>query len=117
MFDLGIQELIVIFIVALIVFGPDKLPEIGTTIGRVFNDLKRSLEGVRSQINAGIHDIKDPLALKEHLYGDSASQTDTLIHPQSDPLKNSDTDTDNVASTPSDTTNQQSCTKESSPKA
>jgi len=45
------QEIIVIFIIALIVFGPRKLPEIGKTLGKglsefkkASNDLKRSWE-------------------------------------------------------------------------
>ena len=49
--SLGMQEIIVIFIIALIVFGPRKLPEIGKSIGkglqefkRASNDLKRTWE-------------------------------------------------------------------------
>ena len=49
MFDLGIQELIVIFIVALIVFGPKRLPELGRTIGKGMSELKRAMNGVRDQ--------------------------------------------------------------------
>ena len=41
MFDIGIQELIVIFLVALFVFGPDKLPELARNIGKLVAQLKR----------------------------------------------------------------------------
>jgi len=48
---LGIQEMIVIFVIALVLFGPKKLPELGRTIGkaitefrRASNDLKASFE-------------------------------------------------------------------------
>ncbi|MDA8424033.1 MAG: twin-arginine translocase TatA/TatE family subunit, partial [Nitrospiraceae bacterium] len=34
MFGLGIGELLVIFVIALVVFGPKKLPEIGRSVGR-----------------------------------------------------------------------------------
>lgn len=51
MFNIGTPELIVIFIVALIVFGPHRLPELGRTIGKIaaelrkgFQDFKQSLE-------------------------------------------------------------------------
>ena len=48
---LGLPELILIFVVALLLFGPRKMPEIGKSIGRALgefrrasNDFKRSLE-------------------------------------------------------------------------
>jgi TatA/E family protein of Tat protein translocase len=49
--SLGLPELIMIFVLALLLFGPRKLPEIGKSLGkamgefrRASNDLKRSLE-------------------------------------------------------------------------
>ncbi len=64
MFDLGIQELIVIFIVALLVFGPNKLPELGRTLGKGLAELKRAMEGVREHMDAEMHDLKRPLTLE-----------------------------------------------------
>lgn len=52
MFDLGIQELIVIFIVALIVFGPKRLPELGKTLGKGMWELRKAMEGIKEQMNA-----------------------------------------------------------------
>jgi sec-independent protein translocase protein TatB len=88
MFDLGIQELILIFIVALVVFGPDRLPELAKGLGKGLADLKNTLSGVRDQVDSEfkeitsakeiqeLKNIADPLALKERLFGD-----DTLIKP------------------------------------
>ncbi len=50
MFDLGIQELIVIFIVALIVFGPKRLPELGKALGKGIAELKRAMQDVKESI-------------------------------------------------------------------
>jgi TatA/E family protein of Tat protein translocase len=41
---LGTSELLVILVVALIVFGPRKLPEIGRTLGRSLGEFKRASE-------------------------------------------------------------------------
>jgi Tat protein translocase TatB subunit len=57
MFDIGTQELIIIFIVALLVFGPKKLPELGRTLGKGIRELKSALSGVTESIEeAGIED-------------------------------------------------------------
>jgi TatA/E family protein of Tat protein translocase len=48
--SLGFQELMVIFIIALIVFGPRKLPEIGRSIGKALGEFKRATNDLKSSI-------------------------------------------------------------------
>jgi Tat protein translocase TatB subunit len=70
MFDIGFAELVVIFVVALIAFGPKRLPEIARSLGRGLSELKNAVEGVKSQINEemdGIKDLKGDLDLKHDL--------------------------------------------------
>ncbi|MEW6162019.1 MAG: twin-arginine translocase TatA/TatE family subunit [Nitrospirota bacterium] len=50
MFDIGLQELIVIFIVVLLVFGPKRVPELGRALGKGLAELKRSLQDVKEQV-------------------------------------------------------------------
>ena len=45
MFGLGVPELIVILVVGLLVFGPGKLPEIGSALGRGIRDFRKAFEG------------------------------------------------------------------------
>ncbi len=40
--SLGMQEIIVIFLIALIIFGPRKLPELGKTIGKGLAEFKKA---------------------------------------------------------------------------
>ena len=40
--SLGMQEIIVIFVLALIVFGPRKLPELGKSLGKGLAEFKRA---------------------------------------------------------------------------
>ncbi len=71
MFDLGFQELVVIFIVALLVFGPKKLPELAKTLGKGVRDLRQAMSGVKEQIDSEIHGVKDPISFKKEIYKDS----------------------------------------------
>ena len=57
MFDLGIQELIVIFLVALLVLGPKKLPELGRTLGKFVREMKKALGEFKDQIDPNIADL------------------------------------------------------------
>ncbi|MDI6891816.1 MAG: TatA/E family twin arginine-targeting protein translocase [Actinomycetota bacterium] len=50
MFGLGMPELMVILIVALIIFGPRKLPEIGAAIGRALGEFRKASTEIESQV-------------------------------------------------------------------
>ena len=68
MFDLGTQELIVIFIVAFLVFGPKKLPELGRTLGKGIRELKTAMRSVTETIEKAGEDVTDEIkATKDNL--------------------------------------------------
>lgn len=50
MFGLGMSEIILLGVLALILIGPQQLPEVARTLGRFINDLKRSAEGLTEDI-------------------------------------------------------------------
>jgi TatA/E family protein of Tat protein translocase len=45
MFGIGVPELLIIMVVALVLFGPGKLPEIGGALGKGIRDFKRAVSG------------------------------------------------------------------------
>ncbi|HXE81281.1 MAG TPA: twin-arginine translocase TatA/TatE family subunit [Vicinamibacterales bacterium] len=47
---IGMQELVIIFVIALLVFGPRKLPELGRSLGRSINEFKRASNELRSTL-------------------------------------------------------------------
>ena len=56
MFDIGFQELIIIFLVALLVFGPEKLPEVGKTLGRWLSMLRNGIQNAKTQMETEFHE-------------------------------------------------------------
>ena len=46
--QLGVQELILILIIALLVFGPKKLPELGSGLGKAIKDFKKAMNETTS---------------------------------------------------------------------
>jgi sec-independent protein translocase protein TatA len=54
MFGLGVPELMVILVIALVIFGPSKLPQIGSGLGKAIRDFKK-----------GVTDSEDEDANKE----------------------------------------------------
>ena len=43
MFGLGVPELMVILVIALVIFGPSKLPQIGAGLGKAIRDFKKGV--------------------------------------------------------------------------
>ena len=52
---IGMQELIIIFVIALIVFGPRKLPQLGKSLGRSIAEFKRASSELRNTLEDEIH--------------------------------------------------------------
>jgi sec-independent protein translocase protein TatB len=56
MLNIGPPELIVIFLVALIIVGPQRLPELGRTIGRGLRELRKVQDEVRDTVRLEVAD-------------------------------------------------------------
>jgi len=59
--SIGPAELILIFVIALLVFGPKKLPEIGRSVGKALREFKKTSEEIKGRIEEEIEasEIKD----------------------------------------------------------
>lgn len=57
--NIGATELILILGVALIVFGPGKLPELGNMLGKTLREFKGAINNIDEDIKREVKDIKD----------------------------------------------------------
>jgi sec-independent protein translocase protein TatA len=80
--SIGMPELILIFIVALLVFGPKKLPEIGKSIGKGLAEFKRASDDLKKTIEQEMDHVKNETAsLKETVSHTGPKPVDTALVP------------------------------------
>lgn len=51
MFGIGLPEILLILGVALLVIGPDKLPEVARTLGKAFGEFKKVVDGLKISVH------------------------------------------------------------------
>jgi sec-independent protein translocase protein TatA len=60
MFNLGFPELIIILVIALIIFGPGKLPQAGAAIGKAFNEFRKASRDLSASDEKEAPDTESP---------------------------------------------------------
>jgi sec-independent protein translocase protein TatB len=83
--NLGMGEMIFIFLLALVIFGPKKLPEIGRQLGKAMNEFKRASNEFRSQLEEEIRQIDAAEQSKEQAKR-LAAPAELPGHPAADEL-------------------------------
>ena len=68
MLDLGISKLALIGVVALIVIGPEKLPSVARTLGKLLGKAQRYVADVKAEVNRSM-DLEELKKMKESLEG------------------------------------------------
>jgi TatA/E family protein of Tat protein translocase len=59
MFNIGLPELMIIVAIALIIFGPNKLPELAKAFGRAMREFKKATEEVKQSFEAETKDLDE----------------------------------------------------------
>jgi sec-independent protein translocase protein TatB len=69
---IGVPELLVIFVIALIVFGPKKLPDLGRSLGKSISEFKRASNELRNTLEEEVR-IEEQKEQRKALASDVAS--------------------------------------------
>jgi sec-independent protein translocase protein TatA len=94
----GMQEMVVILLVALVLFGPKKLPELGKTIGKAITEFRRAQSELKATFESHMRELeKEGDSIKEvtrsytnEIYNsytayDSPSFSDSITYPGAEP--------------------------------
>ena len=81
---LGMQEIIIIFILALIIFGPRKLPELGKTIGKGLAEFKKASNELKQTWEDEVRLDKEKESISEMIQDSTIKPSEIL-----DDIKNS----------------------------
>ena len=83
MFNIGLPELLIIGAIALIVFGPNKLPELAKALGRAMREFKKATDEVKESFEAETRDLEEikSTITEENVLGDLAREISSLEEP------------------------------------
>jgi len=79
---IGMPELIVIMVIALIIFGPRKLPELGRSLGRSLNEFKRASNELKHTLDEEIRLDEQKSAEQQRLEQQRAAEAAAAARPQ-----------------------------------
>jgi sec-independent protein translocase protein TatA len=96
--SIGMPEMIIILVIALIVFGPRKLPELGKSLGRSLNEFKKASNELRSTLEEEIK-VEEKKEQREKLQAEQNSAVSAAV-----PVPGSDADLAAHPTAPADET-------------
>jgi len=72
--SVGMPELIIILVIALMVFGPRKLPELGRAVGQTMNEFKKGLNNIRETVEEETRKEEQQKAAAQNTAGTDANR-------------------------------------------
>jgi len=99
MLDIGLQELLLILVIALLVFGPRKLPELGRALGRALREFRRASDEFRATIESNL-EIDESAPTPTIAPGEAGASGP--VAPATDPVLSPLRESDGIADVPAE---------------
>ena len=105
MFNIGMPELIVMLIVAILVIGPKRLPEVANALGKGLAEFKRAMNNVKEELKLDevrndVNEMKDSLLFKNSYLDEEKDEKKELKSPDSEAKKDDKAAADSHSETP-----------------
>jgi sec-independent protein translocase protein TatA len=100
---IGMQEMVALFVIALLLFGPKKLPELGKTLGKALSEFRRAKSELKATLESHMNEIERETRLEssssasstsysypyddygQHDYSYTSSSTEQVTSPETSP--------------------------------
>lgn len=94
MFNIGMPEILVILIVAILVIGPKRLPDVANALGKGLAEFKRAMNDVKEELKIDevrndVNEIKDSLLFKNSYLDEETKETKTGEEKKSETVESS----------------------------
>ncbi len=90
--NLGMPELIFIFVLALLIFGPKKLPELGRALGKGLAEFKRATNDLKSSLEEEVNAVQ---STAQDAFGEPAKRLEGVLETKKENPTPTDTSTPN----------------------
>ena len=90
--SIGMPELIIIFVIALVIFGPRKLPELGRSLGKSLAEFKKASNELRNTLEEEIRIEEQKEAASKSTANTSSSTTSGNVVHTDEPVRTADHD-------------------------
>lgn len=81
---LGMQEMAAIFLIALLLFGPKKLPELGRTLGKALSEFRRAKNELKSTFESHLQELEREARISEPPSISPPSHSSSYSYPYED---------------------------------
>ena len=85
--SLGVPELIFILVLALLIFGPRKLPEIGRTLGRGMAEFRKASTDLKRTLNAEVDALDDDIKQRDQQRSRRPAAMEKQLPPPKEPIE------------------------------
>lgn len=85
-FGIGLPEMVLIFVIALLVFGPKKLPEVGRSLGKAIRGFQEASKEFETEFKREVDQLEESVKIKAELEDSQAvseKSEATTTHPSS----------------------------------
>lgn len=72
--SIGVPGLIIILVIALILFGPSKLPQLGRAVGQTLKEFKDSTRNIVDDVSDEFKEVKNEFTLADHKNEDAVKK-------------------------------------------